>query len=76
MSNCKWCDTEFQPKRSDNYFCSASCRCKYNHIFKREKTADADFWAVTTPYGAHGFDGLVASWLRSSSISGSTLCGV
>lgn len=76
MSNCKWCDKEFEAIRPDHYFCSDQCRQKHKRMFRHENTPDPDFWAVTTPYGSHGFDPIVAEWMHKLTIPGSTLCGV
>ena len=59
---CKWCDSPFEARRAVEAFCSAACRGKYGNAFRKEGTADADYWSVTTPYGAHGFDG----WVKRS----------
>lgn len=72
---CKWCGDAFEPRTHQQVFCKAACRFKHKSIFANVSVATDDFWSVTTPYGSHGFDGLVANWLRSAPILGSTLIG-
>ena len=79
---CKECGAEFKTKFKDKVYCSPAC--KSTHYERHRVYAEPaqrpvlgpDDWSVTTPYGSHEFDPLVANWLRSAPIIGSTLIGV
>ena len=66
---CLYCGDELKPGHTK--FCSKPCSSRWNNAVRRGHFDEV----VPTSYGSHGFDGLVASWLRSAPILGSTLIG-
>ena len=63
---CAYCEKDFTPKRRDSRFCSKRCNAHYLLENPTGYIGDPNQWAVTTPYGAHAFDGWVAKCLTGA----------